>query len=79
MSALPRNYELVDAARLDLAELLNGVSASSADASDLSQPLQRMQRMWLDEDDLQLFEVELGRGATSRVVEGTYQGSQVSP
>jgi len=35
--------------------------------------------MWLDEDDLQLSGVELGRGATSRVVEGQYQGRLVSP
>lgn len=80
VSDLPRNYELVDAARLDLSELLNGISVSSADASaDPTQPLQRIQRIWLDGCDLQLSEVELGRGATSRVVEGTYQGRQVSP
>lgn len=66
VSQLPRNFALVEALKLDL------------EADALARGLNVGRELWLDERELELSNTELGSGASGRVVEGTYQGKEVS-
>jgi hypothetical protein len=72
VSNLPRNYGLVDAARLDLTAAFSGLDVGSSSSSV------ELQRILLDDRELRLSAVTIGLGATSTVVEGTYEGQPVS-
>lgn len=79
---LPRNYGLVDAAKLDISALLGGLAAreagSSSNRDTCDDSTRQLLKLWLNESDLRLSDNVLGRGATAQVVEGTYAGHPVS-
>lgn len=75
MSDLPRNYGLVDAARLDVAAQLRSLSVREGDRG--ARQLATLAKLWLDASDLELSRTVIGRGATEPVVEGTYEGRPV--
>jgi hypothetical protein len=69
VSNLPRNYGLVDAARLDLTAAFSCLEVGSSS---------ELQRILLDDRELRLSDVAIGSGATRTVVEGSYEGQPVS-
>eukprot|EP00878_Enallax_costatus_P045765 GHUV01055246.1.p1 GENE.GHUV01055246.1~~GHUV01055246.1.p1 ORF type:complete len:442 (+),score=53.08 GHUV01055246.1:977-2302(+) len=67
VSLLPRNFQVIDASRIDIASLLQGFSGISIGHA-----------LFVDERELQLLDAELGKGATGQVVEGNFRGKPVA-